>query len=183
MCLIIFLSLLLGGTVNLLLKEVFRHPLPPAIAAVSNTWSFPSGHAQLASNFIMIFLAELSKRTNKRLIIYILAPLLFFLLFVNCFGIIFLGYHYIKDVIAGACVGFFTAFYISRQGNFILSLRNLKNYLFCFSFLFFLVSNTIPKNSGHYLMLAFYYLCFGFFISLFSFKGYKKMLVQFFKND
>ncbi|OGK16283.1 hypothetical protein A2690_02760 [Candidatus Roizmanbacteria bacterium RIFCSPHIGHO2_01_FULL_39_12b] len=68
---------------------------PPQSVPYPQDYSFPSGHATLA----FVVTAFLSMKDRKRSSLYV------FLAFIVAFSRIYLGYHYVSDVLGGAIIG------------------------------------------------------------------------------
>jgi membrane-associated phospholipid phosphatase len=92
-------ALLASAALNLVLKFALRLPRPPAelqrVAALD--YAFPSGHAQLATSFWTL----LGSRIRPRLVV----PLGAAVVSVVCLSRLYLGVHYLGDVLAGVAVG------------------------------------------------------------------------------
>jgi undecaprenyl-diphosphatase len=88
------------------LKEVFHRPRPMPQIITAEGYSFPSGHAfhaMLIYGF-MIYLAWKFIRNNAlRRLIFILCPFLILLIGLSR---IYLGVHWLTDILAGYCAGF-----------------------------------------------------------------------------
>mgnify|MGYP001610949900 CR=1 FL=1 len=89
-------------------KIIWQRPRPLAVAVyVEHSWSFPSGHAILAVSLygflIYFFWKNFKKRINK------IAALFFGLLIILTIGFsrLYLGVHYLSDVLACYLVGIF----------------------------------------------------------------------------
>ena len=89
-------------------KIIWQRPRPLAVAVyVEHSWSFPSGHAILVVSLygflIYFFWKNFKKRINK------IAALFFGLLIILTIGFsrLYLGVHYLSDVLVGYLVGIF----------------------------------------------------------------------------
>ncbi|KKP86701.1 MAG: Phosphoesterase PA-phosphatase related protein, partial [candidate division CPR3 bacterium GW2011_GWE2_35_7] len=101
-------TLFMGITINFFLKLIFQIPRPNiAPLIVENTYSYPSGHAM---NSLVLYgtVSYLTYRYfhNKKLeaIVITVSMVLVFLI---GFSRIYLGVHYLSDVVAGYIAGFF----------------------------------------------------------------------------
>ena len=99
-------STVLAASLNALLKLAFTRPRPDILRLIAETdFSFPSGHAMInmALYGAIVILAWRFLQT-KRMKIAITAGLTI-LVFAIGFTRVYLGVHYITDVIAGWCLG------------------------------------------------------------------------------
>ncbi len=114
----LFVLLAVGGLLNLFLKDLFQVPRPDIAPLLDiSSYSFPSGHAMTSFVFygvLPIFVYRFSHRVGLTLIVGILAALFMFLI---GFSRVYLGVHYLSDVVAGWIAGFWwlvTALVIDR---------------------------------------------------------------------
>lgn len=110
------------------LKNTFQIARPGAGVIETNGWSFPSGHATIATAFFfMLVYSFFSKmKTVKGKIILIASSVLATLLI--CFSRLYLGAHWTLDVLAGIALGFWaTSFVALIFGIFIENRRSLRN--------------------------------------------------------
>ncbi|MCZ7557578.1 MAG: phosphatase PAP2 family protein [Bacteroidia bacterium] len=108
-------SAILGVLLMLVLKEVFARPRPqvvPALADVS-TLSFPSGHA-LMSVAVYVPLAMILLRTFPQKNAQCFTAFGLFLLVIG-FSRLYLGVHYLTDVLAGWVLGVFVVVVCRRS--------------------------------------------------------------------
>lgn len=102
----IALNLILSFLTNRILKFIIRRPRPPRIQIVEeNGYSFPSGHAMISFAFYGFLIYLLYTNIKNKKIKY---PLIVFLsLLILFIGIsrIYLGVHYVTDVIGGFIFG------------------------------------------------------------------------------
>ena len=88
-----------------LLKLVFVRPRPDVLLNQLETFSFPSGHATAAIalyGVLAYIFSQLPKKTPRR---YVALIVLLLLIVLVGFSRIYLGFHYLSDVIAGYAVG------------------------------------------------------------------------------
>ena len=104
------LSFLLGLAVNQALLLII-HRARPYDAGVTHLlippsadWSFPSDHATAVVAIVAAF--ALAKLPLRAFLFFLLAALI-------CVSRIFVGTHYVTDVLGGAATGFFAAFVIA----------------------------------------------------------------------
>jgi membrane-associated phospholipid phosphatase len=96
-----------GFLLNLLLKQLFQRPRPPAAAGMLHepSWSFPSGHAMMSLvgyGMIAYFIVNATSRRLLQLSAVFVAALM-----VVAIGVsrLYLGVHYLTDVVAGYAAG------------------------------------------------------------------------------
>jgi undecaprenyl-diphosphatase len=103
------LPLVLGGAelLNLVLKLSFHRPRPEVAFVHLDTYSFPSGHAMIstAAYGALAYLA-LSRLRSRRAQLALVAGTVVFVALI-CFSRLYLGVHYLSDVLGGAAGGAF----------------------------------------------------------------------------
>ena len=105
--LFVVISVAGGAALEILLKLGFARPRPELVSRLVdvNSFSFPSGHATMATITYLtlgVLLASVQKR--RRMKLYLLAVATFLALLVG-FTRVYLGVHWPTDVLAGWCVG------------------------------------------------------------------------------
>lgn len=92
-----------AGTV-LFMKHLIARPRPLQSVYTESLYSFPSAHAALAISFYALFFYFLINQARKiyRVWLYILSAVFIFLIGVSR---LYLGVHYLSDVLAGYAVG------------------------------------------------------------------------------
>ncbi|OHA90578.1 MAG: hypothetical protein A2832_01115 [Candidatus Zambryskibacteria bacterium RIFCSPHIGHO2_01_FULL_44_22b] len=110
------------------LKNTFQIARPGAGMIETDGWSFPSGHATIATAFFFMlsytFFRKLKSVVAKTFLITgsVVATLLI------CFSRLYLGAHWTLDVLAGIALGFWaTSFAALIFGIFIENRRSLRN--------------------------------------------------------
>lgn len=100
-------ALVMGALVNWLLKELIQRPRP-AISPLAElqSYSFPSGHAMNAFVFYALLSRFIYRLTPKIELGFLVTFLSFFLIILVGFSRIYLGVHYLSDVLAGFIAGF-----------------------------------------------------------------------------
>ena len=116
-CLVAGLSFLLAVAINLVIA-LFIHRIRPndagltqALITHSPDWSFPSDHAATSTAIAVALWFQDHRK---------LAMALFVAAAVICVSRVFVGVHYVSDVIGGAFVGIATAYIVSKlfvEGN------------------------------------------------------------------
>lgn len=98
------INVLLITKINMILKNIFERPRPNSLRLIEEKgYSFPSGHAMASTAFygLLIYIAY-KKIENKKLRNTICAMLTILILIINT-SRIYVGVHYVSDVIAGTC--------------------------------------------------------------------------------
>jgi membrane-associated phospholipid phosphatase len=105
----LFLPVVLGGAelLNLVLKLSFHRPRPEVAFVHLDTYSFPSGHAMIstAAYGALAFLGWGMLGTRRARVALVVAVAL--LVALECFSRLYLGVHYLSDVLAGVAGGGF----------------------------------------------------------------------------
>ncbi len=107
----IVLNVLIVPLINILLKGIFVRERPNILRLINEKgYSFPSGHAMLATAFygLLIYFAYKKIKTKwiRNLVCFLLALLVVLIMLSR----IYVGVHYTTDVIAGFC---FSLFYLA----------------------------------------------------------------------
>jgi undecaprenyl-diphosphatase len=92
---------------NLMLKLAFHRPRPEVAFVHLETYSFPSGHAMVSTAVYgaLAYLAWSRLRTRRARVVLLTGTAA--LLSLICFSRLYLGAHYLSDVLAGAAGGAF----------------------------------------------------------------------------
>jgi membrane-associated phospholipid phosphatase len=100
------LILVLGGAgvVNALLKLLFQRPRPELAFVHLETYSFPSGHAAVSTATFTALAFVIAQRARPRQAVAIWAVAMALILLVG-FSRLYLGVHYLSDVLAGTSFG------------------------------------------------------------------------------
>lgn len=108
------ISVMIATVLNVLLKEIFSRPRPDILRLVNETsYSFPSGHAMVSMALyasLALLVLKLVSGTKTKVISI---SLCMFLALAIGFSRVFLGVHYITDVVGGWCLGFVIAFVVN----------------------------------------------------------------------
>ena len=98
-------NLLVIAGMNLLLKNIFARPRPNELRLIEETgYSFPSGHAMASTAVYGLLIYILYKEIKNKKIRNIACTLLAILIFIIDMSRIYVGVHYVSDVIAGTCL-------------------------------------------------------------------------------
>lgn len=125
-------GIMLCNLVNTILKELIQLPRPFLLGNLNpldqpQSYSFPSGHAQIAAFFAVFLIVKYRTKT-------ILGLGLAFALLTG-FSRAYLGAHFFFDVLAGWALGIVLALYYSRYDEALL--RYTPSFLITFGFLLF----------------------------------------------
>ena len=106
--LLISLNLICSYVLNILAKEIFTRPRPEGINLIEESgFSYPSGHSMVSMAYYGFIAYLIYKRqTNKLIKSIIIISLLIVILLVG-FSRIYLGVHYLSDVIGGFLLSIF----------------------------------------------------------------------------
>ena len=107
----IALNLALSFIINRILKFIIRKPRPPRIQIVQeNGFSFPSSHAMIAFTFYGFIIYLLCTNIKNKAIKYSVTILLSILVILIGISRVYLGVHYVVDIIGGFIFGFIYLF-------------------------------------------------------------------------
>ena len=101
---VLILALGGAGVINALLKLVFQRPRPELAFVHLETYSYPSGHAAVATATYTTVAFVLARRSGMLRTIAIAAAAIVLIALVG-FSRLYLGVHYLSDVLAGTCFG------------------------------------------------------------------------------
>ena len=102
----IIINLIIVFIISQLLKLFFHRPRPDTIFLVNiSDYSYPSGHTMISVAYFGYLLFLLYKYTNSKLIKIILTITTITLLTVISISRIYLGVHYLSDIIGGLSLG------------------------------------------------------------------------------
>jgi undecaprenyl-diphosphatase len=93
-----------AGVVNALLKLVFQRPRPELAFVHLETYSFPSGHAAVATATFTTLAFVVGRRSGRRRAVVVAATATALIVLVG-FSRLYLGVHYLSDVLAGWSFG------------------------------------------------------------------------------
>jgi len=96
-----------GELLNVVLKLAFHRPRPEVAFVHLDTYSFPSGHAMLSTAVYgaLTYLAWSHLRTRRKRLTLTAGTIV--LVTLICFSRLYLGVHYLSDVLGGAAGGAF----------------------------------------------------------------------------
>lgn len=126
-CLVIFIkkmpkrvyftvNLVILSIINNIVKAIFRRSRPFIYSLIYQSgYSFPSGHAMLSIYFYgyLIFMVNRYNFPYRKVIIYLLSTLIVLI----SFSRIYLGVHYLSDIIIGILLGFIFLKYSLKHGG------------------------------------------------------------------
>jgi cation-transporting ATPase E len=101
---VLVLALVGAGVLNSLLKLLFQRPRPELAFVHLETYSFPSGHAAVATATFATLAFVIGQRARPRQALAVGAAAVALILLVG-FSRLYLGVHYLSDVLAGTSFG------------------------------------------------------------------------------
>lgn len=103
---LIILNLTLSFILNKVLKLIIARPRPSRLRLVIESgYSFPSGHSMVSFAFYGFLIYLISKNLKNKKIKYPLIALLSLLILLIGISRIYLGVHYVTDVLGGYIIG------------------------------------------------------------------------------
>ena len=123
---LVIINTLLSLFLNSLIKFIIQRPRPSGYNLINETfYSFPSGHSMVSTAFygFLIYLAY--KKIDNKYLKYSIISLLVLLIILICISRIYLGVHYLSDVIAGFA---FSIAYLMIFITIIEKLTKEENY-------------------------------------------------------
>jgi len=102
----ISINLILVYLLNVIIKEIVARPRPEILRLVHETsYSFPSGHAMVATGFYGYLIYIAYKKISKKSLRNTIMALLSILILLIGISRIYLGVHYATDIIGGFVIG------------------------------------------------------------------------------
>jgi len=123
-------SVLSAGLINVVLKNIFDRPRPRVSYYIENGFSFPSGHSTIAVafyGFIAYFLLRNMKNKKKKVAIIFFASILIFAIGLSR---MYLGAHYLSDVIGGFLSGAFSLIFAIFISEILINKKEDHNLSF-----------------------------------------------------
>jgi membrane-associated phospholipid phosphatase len=106
------ISILIGYFLEYLLKIIIHRPRPLNSLVIQSTFSLPSAHATISIIFFLMLLFSFIKDINSRFLKTIYAMICLSFPLIISFSRIYLGAHWLSDVLAGIALGCFVVFSI-----------------------------------------------------------------------
>lgn len=102
----VFLILVASASLIFLFKNTFSRPRPFGCLSSRDCFSFPSGHTTIAFYFYGMLLNLTTRFFKlKKKTVYLLGVILGLLIFLIAISRIYLGYHFLTDIIGGFLLG------------------------------------------------------------------------------
>ncbi len=144
--LMVAVTLLGGFGLVTVIKEIFRMPRPLDLYTGAMHWAFPSSHATM-SLIVYGFLALICSRSLTAKTRWFPFSLALFLVIGIDFSRLYLGAHWLADVVAGFCLG--TIWLVIMTVVYLHAKRSsVDRHLFVFSCMAFLVVAAVHWSTG-----------------------------------
>ena len=96
------INLFIVFILNNILKVIVQRPRPSGYNIIEeNFYSFPSGHSMVSVAFYGFLIYLVYNNINNKILKYLLIFILFMTIILICISRIYLGVHYLSDVVAG----------------------------------------------------------------------------------
>lgn len=123
----ITLNLIISTALNVLLKNIINRPRPDGYRIISETgYSFPSGHSMISMAFYGLILYIVFKNVKNKNIRNLLTVLIAILIFLIGFSRIYLGVHYVSDVLGGFIISIAYLILFTTITKPIFKLNNIE---------------------------------------------------------
>lgn len=110
---------------NMILKNIFARPRPEMICLIDETgFSFPSGHAMVTMVAYGYLIYVVHHYIKQKWLRYSLISLLVFIIVSVGLSRIYLGVHYLTDVLAGYSISLFYLLVVTKMKIFLLGDRH-----------------------------------------------------------
>lgn len=110
---------------NMILKNIFARPRPEMIRLIDETgFSFPSGHAMVTMVAYGYLIYVVHHYIKQKWLRYSLIALLVFIIVSVGLSRIYLGVHYLTDVLAGYSISLFYLLVVTKMKIFLLGDRH-----------------------------------------------------------
>ena len=120
------LSVLLSATLSVAIKYIVGRIRPDNAIISEVGFSFPSAHAMISVAFYSVAIYFVLTKISKLSLKWIFAGLILSVMFLVGFSRVYLGVHYVSDVVAGWIMGLICAM-ISVIIYYIITKRKFKN--------------------------------------------------------
>ncbi len=121
--LVIVITLLVGDLLNEWLKNLFARPRPMGWGLIEppDSYSFPSGHAMVAAAFYGVLAHFLRSRLARSSLAPYIKPATILLITLIAASRVYLGVHYLSDVLGGLCMAAVWYFAVRYLYDFAVS--------------------------------------------------------------
>jgi undecaprenyl-diphosphatase len=124
---ILWILSLLSGLSYMFIKELVQRARPENFLVQNSGYSFPSGHATLAIIFFSLILYTFKDKIQNLTIKELFIGLNVFMILLVGFSRIYLGVHWLSDIIAGFGLGLFCVSFYVLIIKIIKSIKNKRN--------------------------------------------------------
>lgn len=112
------IAVILSAMLNVILKNIIARPRPDTLRLITEAgYSFPSGHAMINMTLyasIALLTIKYVKDKTAKIFIIICSAIITVLIGISR---VYLGVHYITDILGGWCIGFIIAIFVYRVFN------------------------------------------------------------------
>ncbi len=120
-------GLALASIINVVIKYIVRRPRPSDLMIIDEIgFSFPSAHAMLSLLIFGMIIYFVCTRLKNLPLKVVISSVLVILILAIGFSRIYLGVHYLSDVIAGCCIGLAVTIVSISIFNLLMTIKKSK---------------------------------------------------------
>lgn len=116
-----------ASLLNVVIKFIFKRPRPEMFMIVNQSgYSFASGHSVMATCVLLLAIYYVSISIKNKPLMVVLDVIFGSLIAIVCFSRVYLGVHYVSDVLAGICLssGCVLLFMVAYQSKIFKFLKD-----------------------------------------------------------